>query len=98
MDRPARCRARMTARRAKALFSLCTALVLAGAALLVVLVCLDNVSALQPAAPVASLSLAIQREELLRVRLTHDGDSTPWTWTPDGQGLLVRRSGQIVDQ
>ena len=32
------------------------------------------------------------------VRLTDDSRSTPWTWTPDGQSLLVRRPGQVVDR
>ena len=29
-------------------------------------------------------------------RLTDDGLTTPWTWTPDGQHVLVQRPGQAV--
>ena len=31
-------------------------------------------------------------------RLTYDGRSLPWTWTSDGQHLLIQRPGHIVDR
>jgi hypothetical protein len=87
-----------TACRIANLASVLAPLLLAGAAVLVLLLNWGSVStpahAGQNVSGLPSTQLESDRSALRR--MTDDGRSIPWAWTPDGQSLLVKRPGRGV--
>jgi hypothetical protein len=56
----------------------------------------STTTALPPIPALQSHQIADGPQQAALQRLTFDGQSSPWTWTPDGRGVLVKRPGERV--
>ena len=77
--------------------SLCLLAALSALALLTVLLRVSAAPPPEPAVGAAGRVPARAESPPALHRLTHEGHSTPWAWTPDGGHLLVQRPGRTLD-